>query len=256
MFTQNMTFSNELKGQQIESLQEPAPMTHSITQHYHHSAHLALNDAPSDVSQTPSPAPVEPGQAGIKEILIHHGVDPSKLLPTQLILFQQAAPDQQSRLVQLWSISPPEYVDFGAQDSADELGAWEQTTVEQEEEMARLRYQRKIAQQEASQVDQQMSPVTAGPESANLHVVEPYITSGYELLAQRDYNQQSRAGSGVAGNHYSQAIDPVFESKGWREVFPGQPLEHQYSMSDHMNQFRPPKQTAGGAHGQEDEEML
>ncbi|MCJ1243842.1 hypothetical protein MMC30_001039 [Trapelia coarctata] len=256
MFMQNMTFSNDVKSQEIESPQESAPMIYSITQHYHHSAHLASNDVPSEVSQTPSPTPVELGQAGIKETLIQHGVDPSKLLPTQLILFHQAAPDQQSRLLQLWSISPPEYVDFGAQDLADELGAWEKTTVEQEEEMARLRYQRKMAQQESSQVNQHMNPETTGPESADHHAVEPYIASGYELLAQRDYNQQSRAGSGVAGNHYSQAIDPAFVSKGWWEIFPGEPMEHQYGMFDQMNQFRPMMQTAGGAQGQEDEEML
>ena len=256
MFAQNMTLTHDLRSQQIESSQEPAPRMYSITQHYHHSAHLASNDASSEVSQSSSPTPVEQGHAGIKETLMQHGVDPSKLLPTQLILFQQAPPDQQSRLVQLWSISPPEYVDFGTQDLADELGAWEQTTVEQEEEMARLRYQRKMAQQESSHMDQLMYTETTRPEPADHHAVEPYIASGYELLAQRDQNQQLLPGSGVAGNHYSQAIDPAFESKGWWEVFPGQPTEHQYGMFDQMNQFRPMMQTAGGAQGREDEEML
>jgi len=254
MFTQNMTFSNHSKSQQIETPRETAPVIYSITQHYHHSAHVA--DASFEVRQTPSPAPVKPEQTATQDTLVQHGVDPSKLLPTQLILFQQAAPDQQSRLLQLWSVSPPEYMDFGAHDLADELGAWEQTTVEQEEEMARLRYQRKMAQQEASRPHQQMNLESVKVKSADYHTSEPYITSGYELLVQRDYNQQLRTGSDVASNHYNQATDPAFESKGWREVVPGQPIEHQYGMFDQINQFRPTMRTAGGAHGQEDEEML
>lgn len=256
MFTQNMRFSNDLKSQQIETPGETAPVIYSITQHYHHSAHLASNDAPFEVSHTRSPATVGPGQTAVKDILIQHGVDLSKLLPTQLNLFQQAAPDQQSRLLQLWSISPPEYVGLGAQDLADQLGAWEQTTVEQEEETAKLRYQRKMAQQGVSPTNQHMSPESARSKSADHCAIEPYMPSGYELLAQRDYNQQLRTGSGVAGNHYNQAMDPAFESKEWWEVFPGQPMEHQYGMFYQLNQFRPTMQTSGGAQGQDDEEML
>ena len=255
MFAQNMTFSSDLKNQQIESPKEPAPVTYSITQHYHHSAHLASTDATAEILRAPSLTQAGLEQAVTKDTLISHGIDPSKLLPTQLILFQQAAPEQQSRLLQLWSISLPEYADLGAQDLAEELGSWEQTTVEQEEVMAKLRYQRKMAQLEASQGDQQMNQNSARPGSADHHAVEPYIASGYELLAQRDYDQQPQAGSGVAGNHYGRAIDRAFGGKGWWEVFPNRHIEHQYG-SYQMNQFRPTMQTAGGAHGQEDEEML
>ena len=251
MFNQNMNFSPQQIHSSVESALDPAPVNYSITQHYHHSAHLVTNDAAVDLPQTSAPPPALPGALDVKTVLARHGVDASRFLPTQLTLFEQAAPDQQARLVELWRISPPEYMDMGAQDLVDELGAWQQTTLEQEEEMARLRYQRKTAQ-ESTRVE-----LTNKDEH---HSVEPYISSGYELLAQRDYNQQLNAGPGItaalSGHNYSLATDPAFQSKGWWEVNPAQPMEHQYGMFDLMNQFRVPMQKAGGTYHQEDEEML
>ena len=251
MFNQNMNFSPQQTQTSTQSTQEAAPVNYSITQHYHHSAHLVPNDALLDVPQASAVPSALPEASDVKTILAHYGVDASRFLPSQLTLFQQAAPDQQSRLVELWCISPPEYMDMGAQDLADELGAWQQTTLEQEEEMARLRYQRKTAQ-ESTRVE-----IIARDDH---HSVEPYIASGYELLAQRDYNQQlsSRIGTTTAtsGHYHSHATDPAFQSKGWWEVSPAQPMEHQYGIFDQMNQFRAPIQGAGGPYGQEDEEML
>ena len=251
MFNHKMNFSPDQKHNSTHSTQDAAPVNYSITQHYHHSAHVVTNDANVEIPQTSAVPPALPQAPDVRTALAHHGVDASRFLPSQLTLFQQAAPDQQSRLVELWRISPPEYMDMGAQDLADELGAWQQTTLEQEEEMARLRYQRKTAQ-ENTRVE-----LVAKDEH---HSVEPYIASGYELLAQRDYDKQLSAGTGttaaMSGHYHSHATDPAFQSKGWWEVSPAQPMEHQYGMFDQMNHFRAPMQAAGGPYHQEDEEML
>jgi len=94
-----------------------------------------------------------------------------------------------------------------------------------------------------------------------------HIKSGYELLAQRDYDDQLCPGhinvmttspnntTGIAQD-YHQATDPVFQSQGWWQVQPEQPMEHQYGMFDQMNQYRAPMTAAAGGHGQEDEDML
>ena len=266
-----MNFSNAQESSQEHQLQE-APITYSISQHYHHSAHIASSDGHKDQLQSPAPSYVSPAQDKAKELLSQRGIDPSSLLPSQILLFQLAAPDQQSRLVELWRISPPEYIHYGKEELADQLGSWQHTTLEQEEEMARIRYERNAANSNTKDAPAEMDQGSMDQEDKSAFVegdhlsMEPYIKSGYEILAERDYNHQAGTGSNMgdklllAGpgceNHYNQAIDPVFHGKGWWEVYSEQPLEHQYGMFDQMNQFRATTQEAGGLYGQEDEEML
>ncbi|MCJ1438883.1 hypothetical protein MMC27_008273 [Xylographa pallens] len=266
-----MDFSNAQERMQEQQPQE-APITYSISQHYHHSAHITSSDGHKDQSQSPTPGYVSLAQDKAKELLSQRGIDSSSLLPSQILLFQLAAPDQQSRLVELWRISPPEYTHYGKEELADQLGSWQHTTLEQEEEMARLRYERnavhgntKDAPEETDQGSVRQKDKSTFVEGDHL-AMEPYIRSGYEILAERDYNHQAATGNNMGDklllsgpgceNHYNQAADPAFNSKGWWEVYSEQPMEHQYGMFDQMNQFRATTPEAGGSYGQEDEEML
>ncbi|KAJ5184581.1 hypothetical protein N7472_009421 [Penicillium cf. griseofulvum] len=74
-------------------------IAHSITQHYHHSAHRIAQhtDQPSSI-----------------DILRHHGLDPNTLTHDQLALFENADAEQRERLIQTWQL----YSQFGNEDSA------------------------------------------------------------------------------------------------------------------------------------------
>ncbi|KAJ5913467.1 hypothetical protein N7504_002350 [Penicillium tannophilum] len=79
----------------IESPPEPRPLSYSISQHYHHSTHVVPSPNPPPQACT-DPTPIE--------ILQHHGLDPSTMLPHQLDLFQNADAEQRQRLIQTWQL--------------------------------------------------------------------------------------------------------------------------------------------------------
>ena len=124
------------------------PQMTYITQHYHHSAHQAA----------PTP-PVE--QPTVAEELARHGINASVLFPSQISLFQQAQPEQQSRLIQLWSIAPSTY---GNQLLTKNLTNWPQTSMQQEEEAAESRYMKMQAAAESQ-----------GNQSPEQRHAEPYM---------------------------------------------------------------------------------
>ncbi|MCJ1412889.1 hypothetical protein MMC19_006989 [Ptychographa xylographoides] len=270
MFAQHMSFSRMEETPRAASPAQ-SPIDYSISQHYTHSAHIPSNNVLPANSDVPTSTLVPSPEAGIKEVLARHGIDPSRLLPSQITLFQLAALDQQTRLLELWHISPPEYTEYGAADLSDELGSWQHTTLEQEEEMARLRYQRKVSSGATNCEEPTNNRVNGGQVDSTYgngdqHAMEPYIKSGYEVLAERDYNQQANIVSypkekylpsmAAHSDHYSHSIDPAYSGKGWWEVYSEQPMEHQYGMFDQMSQMQSQTQTAGGSFNQEDEEML
>jgi len=64
---------------------------------------------------------------------------------------------------------------------------------------------------------------------------EPYMASGYEALAQRDYElsgrksyQTSLPSEPTTGAPYRLASDPIYESKRWWEHTNPQPMERQH----------------------------
>ena len=145
------------------------------------------------------------------------GVDVTTLFPSQIELFKTADPSQQMRLVELWRISPPNY---GGHALAQDLGTWPATSFQQEEAMAKFRYERRMLEERASRTqiteDQQehfdggedvmsdgeqsnapMTPIQGGdgrwPGATYVsHATEPYMVSGYESLAQREYELSAR----------------------------------------------------------------
>lgn len=96
----------------VDKAPSQPPMSYSITQHYHHSSHVAFQSRPS---------PMEEGSS-IDDILRHHGLDPRNFSPSQLDLFKHANPEQRERLVQTWQLYAElgqEGVDFEMNDRVE-----------------------------------------------------------------------------------------------------------------------------------------
>lgn len=227
LFYRNLSLQNPPPQPEpvIQVTQPEEPIIYSITQHYHHSAHLAAQRA-----SRPASEPGTTDQQTTEIILARHGVDVSTLFPSQIDLFKTADSSQQMRLVELWRISPNAAGSAFAQD----LGSWHPTNFEQEEAMAKLRLERQMMEERASrsQLDEDvmsdgeisnapLTPVQGGDGRWGAPQPEPYMASGYESLAQREYElsaQQptkdvySHFGTAVGGPSYSKATDPVYRN--------------------------------------------
>ncbi|KAI9772261.1 MAG: hypothetical protein M1840_001010 [Geoglossum simile] len=285
LFSRTLTFSNqaqivqEIPADKTQPQPETNPQSvgkpaYSVSQHYHHSAHLASSAPPS---VAPSPALEEPNTdvTTAEIILSRNGVDPTTLLPEQLALFRQADVSQKMRLVELWRISPPNA-------SAHELGNWAQTNLKQGEGMAMADGKRDHEDQEkldilmheqhleqpgnawaeqgrGSNQSAGLVPISDG-DGRNVEYdhqqdeAEPYILSGYESLAKRDYDEQdaqmdtesqhirssySPLGSAVGGEwtpemqlfqdnqryqQYNRATDPAFTAPDYWSLYHAKPL--------------------------------
>jgi hypothetical protein len=84
--------------------------------------------------------------------------------------------------------------------------------------------------------DMDMDAVPTESQNQDAHAAEPYMKSGYEYLAERDYNRQAQSGAG-AGPPYPSAFDPAFSSKEWWRDF-SQPIEFQYGMFQQLSERR------------------
>jgi len=272
------------------SLQTPVPVapkeepkveepeyTYSITQHYHHSAHLANKQQPS----RPASEPLPTDQLTTDIILARHGVDSSSLYPSQIELFRTADAGQQMRLIELWRICPPNY---GGHALAQHLGEWPSTSLQQEESMAKLRYERQILEERMSRAQDGMDDDTMSDGSSHAPLtpiqggdarwnnVEPYMASGYELLAAREYENSatrsrdiySHFGTAVGGPQYKQSTDPVYKTVEQIHTFPNvggdwtKPIDQQQLMENQygaFQNFQYSNEYISGHQG-EDEEML
>ncbi|KAK2768809.1 hypothetical protein FQN54_000667 [Arachnomyces sp. PD_36] len=214
--------------------QDVPPIVYSITQHYHHSSHIANPNPLLQAQQNGTQPVIEPGVPA-EETLMRHNIDPSTLFPSQLTLFRQAGIEQQSRLITLWQISPPGH----------------------------------SAQQ--SQTAQPMRDDSMEEDTA----AEPYVISGYESLAQREYdmnaqNQQQQPIEPSTGTPYKPSNDPAYQSREWWNYYPQQPeqqqqqqqqqqssMENQYgAFEQHMNRFTNCGLAQARGHWMEDEHML
>lgn len=205
----------------------PAPITY-ITQHYHHSGHLA--------------SPSTSGQEDSSQQLASHGINVSALSPSQVNLFSNALPEQQSRLIELWQIAPPNAADRHA-------GNWPQTSLQQEEDAARERYLKMTSPMtlgESSKADilQSQSQVSQQQQA------EPYILNGYATNQDLTAAERSRTSTQRVVD-YNRARDPVYQGREWwsHANDQSQPMEHQYGNFAQMRNFY-------GNSQQEDEEML
>ncbi|KAH8891866.1 hypothetical protein GQ53DRAFT_648089 [Thozetella sp. PMI_491] len=255
-----------------------------ISQHYHHSRHVVPaqqqqyqeQEQERQILNSPRPSsePPQPEYAAAEKVLRDNGIDSSALSAPQLQLFKEGDTPQQLRLIQLWQICPP-------RNSTDNPTlTWSNTSVEQEEILAKMRYEQQQAEQQRREQEQvveatmsldgtPLTPIQAGDgrwiQTIQPHTyMEPYMASGYEELARREYEESVRRafeeeamqrsketyqplGSAVGAPTYKPATDPVYQTTNMGLHFQEQQqmmMEDQYGR---MMQFR------NGCH---DEEML
>ncbi|KAI2619539.1 hypothetical protein GGS26DRAFT_327819 [Hypomontagnella submonticulosa] len=251
LFARNLTLQAQpvQPRQEIQKPQEPEPqITYSISQHYHHSAHLVSQDEPAAQPQRPSSEPPQTQDPSAEEILNSYGINHTTLSAAQLQLFKTADAPQKLRLIELWRICPP----TNAQDNP--AVAWRDTTVEQEELLAQFRYEQRLAEEEQnnSMMSMDGTPLTPVQTGDGRWVatsdVEPYMMSGYEALARREYEESARRqyeedamirpkdvyshfGTAVGGPTYRPATDPVYDSDWMKKQ---QAMENQYGAFQQM----------------------
>ncbi|CAN9411572.1 unnamed protein product [Alternaria alternata] len=198
----------EQQMQQQEQEQEETPkQIVYASQHYTHSYHVPTRSSSEPALKT------HIDSSHLAAVLLRNSIDPTLLFPSQIELFQNADDDQRLRLLELWRISPPSGrqghpagVDYNM---SRQLYDWPPTSLAQEEAMAKLRYEKQqaeSAQQEAIQQHQQQL------EQSMSAAAEPYMASGYEMMARREYEQSARAEK--ESNKYNQATDPVYNNTG------------------------------------------
>ncbi|OTA55485.1 hypothetical protein K449DRAFT_400087 [Hypoxylon sp. EC38] len=251
MFSRNLTLQPQCAPapQEAPKPQEPEPqITYSISQHYHHSAHLVHRDEPPVEHQRPSSEPPQTQEPSAESILNKHGINHGALSMAQLQLFKTAEDSQKLRLIQLWQICPP------TNNQDNPAVAWNSTTVEQEELLAQLRYERRLAEEEQKNTVMSMdgtplTPVQTGDGRwVAMSDVEPYMMSGYEALARREYEETARQqyeeamtipkdcyshfGTAVGGPTYRPATDPVYDNEWIRRQ---QAMENQYGAFQQMD---------------------
>ncbi|KAJ4370449.1 hypothetical protein N0V83_004967 [Neocucurbitaria cava] len=207
----------QLASQQ-EQEQTPKQIVYA-SQHYTHSHHVAPSRS---VSEPPVKTLID--ASDLAAVLLRNSIDPSLLFPSQVDLFQNADDDQRLRLLELWRISPPQgrqgYPSGTDYNMSRQLYDWPPTSLAQEEAMAKLRYERlqeESAQQDhirqhQQQLDQSMEAINTSPGTQH---AEPYMTSGYEMMARREYDESARADNHLKETkNYNQATDPVYNAVG------------------------------------------
>jgi hypothetical protein len=230
------------------------PITY-ISQHYTHTHHVV------PIVHKPRPVPTPLTTPDLVEVLLRNSVDPTHLFPSQISLFQNADEDQRLRLLELWRISPPQGRQ-GIPDGIDyntsrQLYDWPPTSLAQEEAMAKLRYEKRAEQerqakeirlhelqlQQSMDMNQESAAAQAtrnalsSPERQN---AEPYILSGYEALAAREYERSAQEGLRES-TRYNQAVDPVYKGTGpgmWeKHVGATVDMENQYGAYEQLKEY-------------------
>ncbi|KAF2645777.1 hypothetical protein P280DRAFT_465539 [Massarina eburnea CBS 473.64] len=210
--------------------QASQPITY-ISQHYTHSYHVAPVRHTASAPPTTTDPHVDPSE--LVTVLLRNSIDPTLLFPSQIELFRNADSDQRLRLLELWRISPPQGrqgfpngVDYN---TSRQLYDWPPTSLAQEEATAKLRYEslmeekaqqaqqdeiRKHEQELDQSMDMGMEPVSvqATPDIlTERNEIEPYIVSGYEMMAAREYEQSTLAANHLKeSSKYNQATDPAY----------------------------------------------
>lgn len=229
LFRQKISLSspaNEDNGQSLH----PAPaevqevprdmriINYSISQHYTHSAHVAQNifaiqASKSGIDRFPR------NELSVYQTLAQHNIAPSSLLRSQLALFEQADDQQRSRLIRLWSISPSQSTVDRGQETSTLLGKYKTMTLEKEEEIACLQYQKAMFEGEYQDDQGDVYDTRNLYGGEGWQTAESYITAGYEHLAQWEYAHQEKkdisAGLSpsiglIFGDRHNSVTDPVY----------------------------------------------
>ncbi|KAL7816820.1 hypothetical protein V8C44DRAFT_264804 [Trichoderma aethiopicum] len=246
LFSRNMTFNpeavpKEMPQDMIITEQTNQPIIYSVSQHYNHSAHIAKSQSQAQDAHRRSSEPPSSDVVSSETILRTHGVDPAALTPSQLQLFRIADAGQKRRLLELWSICPP---NNGGDVPAL---AWSSTTMEQEEHLAQLRYE----QQQHNHVMSLDGTTVQTSNGTWVHQAsqesEPYMMSGYEEIMRREREREeansrpkdaySTFGTSIGGPSYTPATDPVYLGADYARHQLQMALAEQYgSFEQHRSQ--------------------
>ena len=259
LFARTMTFSNPtpppeeptMKPEHFQpSLQPAFEERKQVYASTHYIPPTSFN-AQSTPQATPEPEPRPLSDNEIAAVLVQHQIDPHTLFPSQVSLFRNADDEQRQRLLELWRISPP---NLGAYDIAKEQATWLETTLAREEEVARLRYERAVLEAQGigsphnAQEISRPSSAPAASTTSTSNNAEPYMMSGYEMLAQREYERSALAET----SRYNQATDPVYAQQrtggGWKQGL--QDMENNYGA------FAAQRENGGMSMNGLDEEMV
>ncbi|KAG9245664.1 hypothetical protein BJ878DRAFT_541053 [Calycina marina] len=271
LFARNLSFNPYVApSPPPEPAPEPeTPYVYSISQHYHHSAHLV------------APQPPQTDLVATEIILGRHGIDYATLFPSQIDLFTSADASQRMRLIELWRICPPNY---GGQQFAQDLGP--ATTLQQEEALAKFKYERQMLEERMSRTSNEgmemedsmsdssstpmpMTPIQGG-DGRWSGLAEPHMTSGYEALAKREYERSaappqdtySHFSTAGGGPNYQPSTDPVYNSGSDNKYHNvGGDLQklierRQQAMEDQYGAYQQRQHYTSGVVTGEDEEML
>lgn len=162
--THNPASANQqLHFNQPQAHAQTQPRIYYSSQHYTGTAHLRPSDYTSDPANT---------DISWQSTLLQHDIDPSLLLPSQALLYQNANYDQRLRLLELWRMAPHAYGDANL--THQMLITESRTSLTQGEDMAKVRYECRMQDREHQPPPKQTSSET-----------EPYMASGYEVATQR-----------------------------------------------------------------------
>lgn len=181
---------------QLPSAQKD-PISHSISQHYHHSSHVV---------PYPNPKPsVFPTIQSVHDILRQHGLDPGTFSSSQLELFLHADVGQRQRLIQTWQL-------YSRSEQAPVVSACQV-----------------IQSYPANPVeDFEMNDSVDTIRDDHGGLAEPYMISGYEAAPPKEP---------TTGVPYASSTDPVYQSQQWWEPAQAGPVESQYGAFEEMNRY-------------------
>ncbi|KAF7597404.1 hypothetical protein BBP40_003651 [Aspergillus hancockii] len=237
LFARQMRVDTPVSREKLPS--GPSSITYSITQHYHHSSHVTRAALPAESSKQD----VSPSTASnsMNEILRLQNINPSSLSPTQLRLFENAMPEQRSRLIQIWQIYPE------SSGVSNKLREYQSTTNMHAGalgvDMTSHSGSNQPAQMTYSDDFEMCDQVREGSiDDDGLQYAEPYMVSGYEILAQRDYELSAdkiapSVNEPTTGSPYKLANDPIYGTQGhrWWERSNSDTLKYQYGAFQEMN---------------------
>ncbi|KAF2034581.1 hypothetical protein EK21DRAFT_97250 [Setomelanomma holmii] len=208
--------------QQQQEEQAPKQIVYA-SQHYTHTHHVIPTRS---VSEPPVKTHIDPSD--LEAVLLRNSIDPSLLFPSQIDLFQNADDDQRLRLLELWRISPPSgrqgYPEGTDYNMSRQLYDWPPTSLAQEEAMAKLRYEKLEAeraqqehiQQHQKELEQSMA-ANGLSTSPTTQAAEPYMTSGYEMMARREYEQSAQNENPLKESSRYNRTDPVYNGGLWQK---------------------------------------
>ncbi|EFX00027.1 hypothetical protein CMQ_344 [Grosmannia clavigera kw1407] len=191
----------------------PPKISYSISQHYTHSAHMLQRQYQQQEEL------VDPEQQAAEALLRQHGIDPSRLTAVQLALFRMSTPDRRDYIMQLWRICPP--TTDGMADN--EVMSLDGTAVP-------------VASQQHFTTQQDGSGRWV--QSTSHSYTEPYMMSGYEELARREYQTSASDDSCIPRSAgVALRTDPVYNNRLDMSGRASWPPQSHLACTDMENQY-------------------